>query len=283
MLQEVDKVYKAIPSDRQIIGLFSETSKKIRDIYYSPEHKGVVSKPDGSPQTSADRIASETIVEYLKKNTPFPVLSEELDDGSSLNAKIFWTLDPLDGTRDFLEQTGEFAIMLALVKDTTPIFGTVYHPLTGMCYMAKKGQGAFLVDDDGSSLRLHVSNTAAINEARMTVSRHHKKGTDLEVAKRLGVKELIQRGSFGLKAGLIAGGNAEIFLNSSGGTSVWDSAPNIIIVTEAGGQITDLNGKELSVDPAKTSNENGIVATNGQNHLQTAAKIRQIVDQVRAS
>lgn len=280
MQHELDRVYETIPPDKQILGLFSNVSNRILSEYNKVD-QGVVYKPDGSPQALADRISSEMILEYLRKNTPFPVLSEELDYGDNFNPEIFWIVDPLDGTRDFLNKTGEFAIMLGLVKDTKPIFGAVYNPLTGMCYMAKKDKGAFLVDEVGSSSRLGVSNITDVHKMRMLTGHYRKEGVDIEVAKRLGVKELMPHGSFGLKVGLIAQGDAEIYLNPSNKTSIWDSAPNIVILTEAGGQITDLNGKELHVDPAKKLNENGIVATNGQNHLEIVNQIREIIHGLR--
>jgi len=277
--QELGRVYEAIPPTRHLINLFSTVSNRILD-EYSKVEQGVVYKPDNSPQALADRISSDMIITYLGKNTPFPVLSEEVDYADSFNPEIFWIVDPLDGTRDFLDKTGDFSIMLGLVKDAKPVFGAVYHPPTGMCYMAKKGMGAFLVDEDGSSLRLHVSDIADLGKAKITMSTHHTRGTDIEVARRLGAREIILKGSFGLKVGLVAEGSAEIYLNSSNRTSIWDSAPNIVILTEAGGQITDINGNELSVNPAKKSNEDGIVATNGQNHLQTVNQIREIVHQL---
>jgi len=280
MQQELDKIFETIPADKQILGLFSRISSKILPEYNKVE-QGVIYKPDNSPQALADRISNEMILEFLARNTPYPVLSEEMEYGDNFKPETFWITDPLDGTRDFLSKTGEFAIMIALVRNTKPIFGAVYHPLTELCYMAKKDKGAFIVDKDGSSLKLHVSNIADIHQMRMLTSRFHKKGTDLEIAKILGVKDLILHGSFGLKVGLIAEGDAEIYLNSSNKTSIWDSAPNIVILTEAGGKITDLDGNELSVDPAKKSNENGIVATNGQNHFEIVRQIREIVNQLK--
>ncbi len=276
---ELDRIYEAIPPDRQIVRMFSSVSDEILSEYDKTE-QGVIYKPDNSPQALADRISSEMILEYLRRNSPFPVLSEEVDYDDNFNPEIFWIVDPLDGTREFLNKTGEFAIMIGLVKDAKPIFGAVYHPLTRMCYMAKKDKGAFLIDSEGHSSKLQVSNIAGLDEARMTMSSSSNE-VSLEVARRLGVKDVIIHGSFGLKVGLIARGNAEIYLNPSNRTSIWDSAPNIVILTEAGGQMTDLSGNELSINPTKKANENGIVATNGQNHFRTVAAIREIIHQIR--
>ena len=171
--------------------------------------------------------------------------------------------------------------MIALVASGRPIFGAVYQPTTEKCYMAKQGKGAFLIDAEGSSSRVNVSGASELSKMRMVVSRNRTKRTDLEVAKRLGVGGLIEHGSFGLKVGLIAEGKAELFLNSGTHTSIWDSAPNIVILKEAGGMITDLNGQELLADPNIRSNVNGVVASNGQNHLEIVGQVREIVNQLR--
>jgi len=280
MKQEMGKISEIIPSNKQFINLFSEVSGKMLPEYNKTE-QGVVYKPDNSPQALADRISSKMIIEWLSKNTHYPVLSEEVEYGENFKPETFWIVDPLDGTRDFIGKTGEFAIMLALIKDKKPIFGAVYHPLTKQCYVAKKDEGTFMIDENGSSQRLHVSDISDIHQMRMLTSRFHTKGTDLKIAKRLEVKDLIEHGSFGLKVCLIAEGKAEIYLNSSNKTSIWDSAPNILILSEAGGKITDLNGNDLFIDPAKKSNENGIVATNGQNHYKITQQIREIVEQLK--
>lgn len=283
MSSEIKRTLESIPSDDQFMALFTNVSREILDIY-SKVDQGVVYKSDSSPQTLADRVSNDAIITYLRKNTPFPVLSEESEQNDEvLNAKHFWIVDPLDGTRDFMAKTGDFSIMIGLVKNHQPIFGVVYHPLTGRCYLARKGEGALLLDKDGFSSKLQVSNIAEPNEMRMVISRFHVQGTDSEVGRRLGIKEsnIKRSGSFGLKIGLLAEGKAELFLNSSGHTSIWDSAPNIIILSEAGGQITDIDGNKLLVDPRNRLNSNGIVATNGRNHSEIARKIKETVDQLK--
>lgn len=280
MTHEFQRVLETIPSNRQFFTLLGAISERLL-VEYGKTGQPVLNKvEDGSPQTEADRISHKMLMDFLTRNTPFPVLSEESDrkvDGN-LNLGTFWIVDPLDGTRDFLAKTGEFSIMMALIMGNKPIFGIVHQPLTGMCYIAKKNEGAFLCNGkDGSSIRLHVSDIADISKMRMLTSRFHREETDFEVARKLEVKELIPHGSFGLKVGLIVRGVAEIYLNSSGKTSIWDSAPNILILSEAGGKITDLDGNELLVDPKKEKNENGIVATNGQIHTQVVSRIKNFL------
>lgn len=282
MNQELEKIWEIIPSNGQFMALFGNVSKAILEIYDRID-QGTVYKSDNSPQTLADRLSDEMIGKYLKLNSPFPVLSEEAEDERVEYPELFWIVDPLDGTRDFLNKTGEFAIMTALVQGHQPVFGAVYRPLSRNCYLARKEEGAFLLNDDGSSSRLQVSNIAEAASMRMVTSRTFTKGTDIAVAKALGIPDpnLIFHGSFGLKACLVAEGKAELFLSSSDKTSIWDSAPALVIVPEAGGKMTDLNGQDLLVDPVIRRNRNGIVVTNGQNHFKITDAIREMVNQLR--
>ncbi|MDP4001059.1 MAG: 3'(2'),5'-bisphosphate nucleotidase CysQ, partial [bacterium] len=274
------RIFEQIPTDSQFLTLLRGASGSVLDIYGKVD-QGVVYKDDNSPQTQADRVSNILIVQFLRRNTPFPILSEESGVIENFTEDCFWIVDPLDGTRDFMEKTGEFSIMMALIVSGRPIFGVVYQPTTEKCYMAKQGKGAFLIDAEGSSTRLNVSGSSELSKMRMVVSRNRTKGTDLEVARRLGVGTLVEHGSFGLKVGLIAEGKADLFLNSGAHTSIWDSAPNIVILKEAGGAITDLNGNELLVDPSTRANVNGVVASNGQHHLEIVGQIRKIVNQVK--
>lgn len=282
MKQELERIWEVIPSNGQFMALFGDVSKTILEIYNRID-QGTVYKSDNSPQTLADRLSDEMIGSYLKLNSPFPVLSEESEEDRTDYPELFWIVDPLDGTRDFLNKTGEFAIMAALVRAHQPIFGAVYRPLTRSCYLARAEAGAFLLDADGSSSRLQVSDIADPAYMRMATSRTFTKGTDIAVAKGLGIPDsnLIFHGSFGLKACLVAAGKAELFLSSSDKTSIWDSAPALVIMPEAGGKITDLNGQDLVVDPAIRRNRNGIVVSNGQNHPGTTNRIRELVQQLK--
>lgn len=280
MQVEIDRIFEQIPTNSQFLTLLRDASDSVLDIYGKVD-QGVVYKNDNSPQTRADRVSNTLIVQFLQRNTPYSILSEESDVSEDFTADCFWIVDPLDGTRDFIEKTGEFSIMIALVASGRPIFGAVYQPTTKKCYVAREGKGAFLIDSDGLSSRLNVSGPSELSKMRMVVSRNRTKGADLEVARRLGVGALVEHGSFGLKVGLIAEGKADLFLNSGAHTSIWDSAPNIVILKEAGGVITDLNGQELLVDPIIRANMNGVVASNGQNHLEVVGQVREIVNQLR--
>ncbi len=244
---------------------------------YAEIEQGVVYKSDDSPQTVADRESHLRICEFLDKHSPFPVFSEEALPEAGWSADKFWTVDPLDGTQDFIRKTGEFSVMLALIENGHPVFGVVYQPATGRTYAAETGRGAYLIEPDGSASRLHVSSDARLQAIRMVVSRTHPQKTDALVAAALGTTTMVPHGSFGLKVGLIARGDAELLLYPPQVTSIWDSAPNVVILAEAGGRMTDLDGKELLVDPRSPRNRRGIIATNGLVHDQILDIVRGVL------
>ena len=122
----------------------------------------VEAKADRSPLTLADRAAHDCIVEALGALTPaWPVLSEESDPQvhQARHAwRRFWLVDPLDGTREFVKRNGEFTVNIALIDDGRPVLGVVQVPVTGRCYAAAQGQGAWRHEADGDAGRLRVSD-----------------------------------------------------------------------------------------------------------------------------
>ncbi len=265
-----------LPLDEQFRELLRAVGNQVLKQYAKTE-QGIIYKKDDSPQTVADRESHLFICEFLETHSPFPVFSEEALPEAGWSADKFWMVDPLDGTQDFISKTGEFSVMLALIEDGHPIFGVVYQPATGRTYAAEKGRGAYLIEPDGSASQLHVSSNTRLEATRMVVSRTHPQKTDALVAQALKTTSMVAHGSFGLKVGLIARGDAELLLYPPQVTSIWDSAPNSVILAEAGGRMTDLDGKELVVDPRRPRNRRGIVATNGVVHDEILEVVRRVL------
>ncbi len=265
-----------LPVDEQFRALLREAGQKVLE-HYDQVEQGVVIKSDNSPQTVADRDSHHLRCKFLEENSPFPVYSEEAIPASGFKADVFWTLDPLDGTQDFIQKTDEFSIMASLVENRRPVFGIVYQPVTGRLYAAEKGKGTFLIDANGHATRLHVSGPVPLQETRVVFSRCHPQKTDQEIAAALRTTRTVPHGSFGLKIGLIARGDADLMTYPPKVTSIWDSSPNIVMLTEAGGKITDLDGKELLVDPASPRNMRGIIATSGHKHEQLLETVRTVL------
>src|SRR5438874_5803075 len=131
-------------------------------------------KAPGDPVTAADREASDLLVSNLAREFPeHAILSEEApDDLIRLHRSHVWMIDPMDGTREFIEQRGEFAVQIGLAVEGLPVLGIVFQPTTNKLYYAAQGMGAFL-QSDGQSIPLHVSEESTASRLTMAVSRSH--------------------------------------------------------------------------------------------------------------
>jgi len=132
-------------------------------------------KAPGDPVTAADREASELIVSGVTREFPDHgvLCEEEPDDLSRLQRTHVWMIDPMDGTREFIEDRDEFAVQIGLVVDRTPVLGVVYQPTAGKLYYAARGLGAFL-DSGGSVSKLHVSAEQVASRLTIVESRSHR-------------------------------------------------------------------------------------------------------------
>lgn len=216
-----------------------------------PEH--ITTKPDKSPVTVADIAAHDVLVAGLKKLTPdYPVLSEE-GDIPDFNVRQqwerYWLLDPLDGTRGFVKHSPEFSVNIALIENHQPILGVITAPATGACYAAAKGEGAWTEGANGKLSQIH-STAPHREKVRFAVGKFHGSKRLSKVSDVLGDHELLKLNS-SLKFGLIAGGQADVYLRF-GPTSEWDTAAGQIILEEAGGLVVDFNGQPLHYN-AKSS------------------------------
>ena len=185
------------------------------------------------PVTIADRTASQIIVNGLAKEFPSDgILSEEEPDNAEnrLSKSRVWIIDPLDGTKGFIEKNGDFAVQIGLAENGESILGVVFLPFENLLYFATKGNGTFLVENDESPKRLQVSDKTNFAEIILATSRNHHSPKMTQIVDDLGLKEEIQRGSVGLKVGLIATKICDLYIHFSPRTKLWDTcAPNIIL------------------------------------------------------
>lgn len=234
-------------------------------------------KKDRSVVTEADLVSQKIISDGLSKYK-YGILSEEGDDDiSRLKMKRVWILDPLDGTLDFLQKTGEFSIMLALVENGQPILGVVFKPDEDKLYYAEKGEGSFLIERDGKPKRLKVSDISGISEAKYLLSRNHLSELEKKLEDSGEGEKFTHMGSFGVKWGIIAEGRAEVNVNPSNKSSQWDTAAPEVILREAGGEVTDLSGKEFVYNVRETKNLNGVVASNKTLHRKFLERVDQLL------
>lgn len=228
-------------------------------------------KDDGTLVTRADTASNVAIMDVLSKSK-HPVLSEESQDNESrLDEEYLWIVDPLDGTADFVDRTGEFTVMIALVRDGKPVLGVISWPPGNELYIAQKGEGAFRRSLRGWE-RISVSRTAQMSSARVVCSRHHLSERETELAGKLGVGKFLSVGS-SLKACRISSGEADLYFTYTDRMSEWDTAASNCLVTEAGGRMTDMNGSKMTYNRRDVRHRDGILVTNGALHDMVIASL----------
>lgn len=232
-------------------------------------------KPDTSPVTEADMAAESIILKILQQNSPYRILSEETKDTPErLSSEYIWVVDPLDGTKDFLHQTGDFSVMIGLVHHKRPVLGVVYKPTSRELYFAEKSKGCFYQVAQNNPRQLHVSTLAQTSDMKLTTSRMHPEPNDRALAEFLGVAHFQECGSVGVKIGLIARQLCDLYFNSTPFTSEWDTCAPDIILHEAGGKFTDLRGQLLQYNQPNVKRTHGLLGSNGIAHTQIVEKIQ---------
>ena len=233
------------------------------------------------PVTAADRAASRTIVGGLAEAFPDDaILSEEEEDviAARLGRERVWIIDPIDGTAGFVRKDGDFAVQIGLAKDGEPVVGVVMLPFHGITYYATSGGGSFK-DSAAGTERLQTSSETEYSKMFMAVSRNHPSSKIRTVLNSLGVAGEMNRGSVGLKIGLIAEQSCDLYIHLSPRTKLWDTCAPQIILEEAGGRLTDLFGERFRYDVEDLQNHGGICATNGAAHDETINRLRPILNE----
>lgn len=238
--------------------------------YYSPflvEQK-INALDELEEVTAADREANELIVGRLQAEFPEDgILAEEsTDTDRRLEKDRVWLIDPMDGTKNFIARDGDFAVQIGLAIGGESILGVVYQPTRKVLYRAVRGGGAWIEDEDNAAARMSVSKQTKPAEMVLASSRSHRSPRMEQVVNAFGFKKEMRRGSVGVKVGLIAEQQADLYLHLSPSTKQWDTCGPEAILAEAGGRLTDLFGLPLRYNGVRIDNQNGIVATNGAAH-----------------
>lgn len=223
---------------------------------------------DIEPVTQADRIANELIVNGLKAQFPSDgILAEEsVDTERRLSKSRVWMVDPLDGTNGFIDGNGDFAVQIGLVEDGEPVISVVYLPLSRVMYRAIAGGGAWIERPQRETEQAAVSDRRTFATMRLAASRSHRSPRMNKVVQRFGFREEVQRGSVGIKVGLLVEQQCDVYIHLSPRTKQWDTCAPQLILTEAGGRLTDLFGQPLNYNVPDVNNRNGLVASNGVSH-----------------
>jgi len=254
---------------RVAIDLAREAGASILSFYKGPlnvEQKSYAD--DYEPVTEADRVANDLIVSRLAVEFPNDgVLAEEsVDTEHRLRKSRVWMVDPLDGTTGFIQGNGDFAVQIGLVENGECVVGVVYQPLTSVLYRAVRAHGSWIERPEGSTEQAFVSSNDDLSSMRLAASRSHRSPRMNTVVNHLGFKQEIQRGSVGIKIGLLVERRCDVYIHLSPRTKQWDTCAPQLILTEAGGRLTDLFGEPLNYNVRDVQNRNGLVATNGAAH-----------------
>jgi len=227
----------------------------IMEVYAEKDFSGITDfKADDSPLTLADKRSHEIINAALLQAFPeIPVLSEEGRDiayQERKNWNQFWLVDPLDGTKEFINRNGEFTVNIALVENGLPVLGIIYVPVTKVFYFGKKGVEAFKESEKGKE---PLKTTHKKENLKAVGSRSHAAPEEKEFLEKLHIKEVVSTGS-SLKFCRVAEGKADVYFRH-GPTMEWDTAAGQAIVEAAGGVVLDVAKNSFSYN--KQSLRNG--------------------------
>jgi len=232
-------------------------------------------KDDGSPLTRADRASNEVIIEGLSKLTPdIALLSEECDDQqlSGKDAELYWCIDPLDGTKEFIKGLPDYTVNIALVETGIPVLGMVAAPAVETIYFACRGRGAQMIAGDcgarairarpasvrhsiGEVSPAHPLGPSSLSRSKKgsggytaVISRSHSSKETEKLLSKMGIGESIAKGS-AIKLCAVAAGDAD-FYPRLGPTMLWDTAAGAAVAREAGCKVLGLDLEDLTYRPA---------------------------------
>lgn len=217
--------------------------------------------------TQADLLVNEILRTRLMQHFPDDGwLSEEnVDDKARLLCERVWMVDPIDGTKEFANEVPEYAISVALVKEGQPIIAAVYNPATQEFFHAEKNAGAWL-----QNTRLRCRRSKGPHQFSLLASRSEFVRGEWE--KFAALHEVKAIGSIAYKLALVAAGKADATF-SLGPKNEWDVAAGVLLVQEAGGIVTDKQGKEILFNRENVL-VNGIVATTQESNAEILKLIK---------
>ena len=266
------------------IRLAREAGRKVLEYYaleiVAEEKLGIDNFAE--PVTAADRASSRIIVDGIRAVFPNDyILSEEEVDEPTIRVSTnrVWITDPIDGTWGFIKKDGDFGVQIGLAIDGEPAVGAVYLPAQKRLYYGSKGSGSFVQNDGGEPVRLRANDNRDPTKMNLAVSRNHRSPKISRIISEFGFAREIQRGSVGLKVGLVAEGICDLYIHLSPRTKFWDTCGPQVILEEAGGRLTDLFGEFIKYDIHDVQNHGGIVAANGAAHESIIERLGPLLDE----
>ncbi len=268
----------------------SESLLKYEQIIKDKNNKSNLLKNNNmkDPVTIADLEVNEIIINRINenyKNICWEILSEENvkvnSDSYNFNEDFVWVLDPLDGTKDFIQGTGNYAMHLALNYKKYPHLGIVLIPDKDELWISNN-EIVWCENKIGDSKRPNLSNKYNLNEMTIVTSKNHKNHVLKNLIDRANFKEVVVMGSIGCKIASILRGESDIYicLSLPGESSPkdWDFAAPAATLKTAGGAITNINNEELTYGNLNFEQGGIIVASSNKNsHKRICLQIKEII------
>ena len=266
--------------------IFHYYSKKLNN---NQDIKKIIkSENDLDPVTLADLEVNDLIIKSINesyKKIDWDILSEEnVKIGSGdleKKSKWLWVLDPLDGTKDFIQGTGNYAMHLALNYEKRPQIGIVLIPEKNELWMTD-GKRTWCEKKDGSNRKINVQNYKKLREMTIVTSKNHRNEILNNLINKIGFKKVNVMGSIGCKIASIVRGESDIYISLSlpGQSSPkdWDFAAPEAVLRAAGGSITNLENEALSYGNENFTQDGIIIATSNKlTHQSICFEIKQII------
>jgi 3'(2'), 5'-bisphosphate nucleotidase len=256
----------------------SQTAAAILKSYYrgSSADLEVLDKAEG-PVTVADRAVDRHILDGIQAmcGDSCGYLTEETYQTGDLELPQdwVWIIDPLDGTRDFIDKTGEYAIHIALTYQHRPVLAVVAIPESDILYAAIEGGGTWQITVDGVRTAVRVAQGKQLTELIVVASRNHRSEKLIQLLARLPCQQQRKVGSIGCKIASIVEHHADLYISLSGTSAPkdWDLAAPELILTEAGGKFTHQDGSPLQYNHGDVSQWGCLIASTGKWHQQILA------------
>lgn len=239
----------------KVVDIAIDAGKEILRIYRQNSFNQQL-KLDRSPLTEADIASHKFILNQLQKITPnLPILSEEskkIPWNVRKSWGIYWLIDPLDGTKEFIKKNGEFTVNIALIYQNNPVIGVVHAPVLNKTWVGEQGKSAIKIEQ-GSLTTIKTVPYKKIGICKVVGSRSHAGDSLNKFLKGLDKYQLMPIGS-SIKLCLVAEGKAHIYPRL-GPTSEWDTAAAHAVVNSAGGEVLDFETKM----PLKYNTKNSLL------------------------
>jgi 3'(2'), 5'-bisphosphate nucleotidase len=245
------------------------------------EYESFVAIPDApvTISTHADKASQELILAFLHEKFPSDALCAEEStpafDKVPKRGPRTWVVDPIDGTRGFAKKVGQFSVMIGLLVEGKPVVGVVAEPAQHRTTFAAVGGGCWTHTGDAEPTRCAVSSRGFAD--LVLVQSWAKTGMSPKPVQALAPQRVVETYSGGVKLAHVARGEADVYANTYEAFADWDICAGHLLVTEAGGTVTDLQGAPIVYQNENFKQTKGLIATNGALHSEAIQKLANAV------